>query len=331
MSSDARDVGNAGMKVAITGASGFIGRRLTAIHAARGDEIRVLSRRPSPPPGITLSSAIQYFRGNLADASSIPVAFFNNADILYHCAAELRNEAQMVQVNVDGTHRLTQAAAGKIGRWVQLSSVGVYGPHRDGVITEASAVAPHNIYEHSKAEADYIVAEAGSSGAFATVILRPSIVFGPNMPNRSLFQLARMIQRGWFRLVGPPGASANYIYVDNVIDALDICAHHPAAAGGVFNLSDYRTLEVFVATIASCLGVPAPTGRVPEGLLRGVASLLQWIPGSPLTTSRVDALTVHSRYPSDLLEQRLGYHHRLTMEEALNRTLAPLQTISRKD
>src|SRR5574341_4931 len=63
--------------------------------------------------------------------------------------------------------------------WVQLSSVRVYGPVREGVVDESRPYAPRGEYETTKAESDRLVLEAFERGAFSCTILRPSIDFGP--------------------------------------------------------------------------------------------------------------------------------------------------------
>jgi nucleoside-diphosphate-sugar epimerase len=181
---------------------------------------------------------------------------------------------------------------------------------------------PHNPYERSKAEADRRLIEQASAKGFHYAILRPSNVFGPGMPNRSMRQLAEAIRRGLFFLVGPHGASANYIFVENVIAALFLCATHPRAPGRVFNLSDWRTMEDFVAAIAAAMQVPTPHLRLPATMMRWLASGAQYLPGRPLTPGRIDALTGRVTYPADRIESELGYHHGLTMEEGLACTLA---------
>jgi nucleoside-diphosphate-sugar epimerase len=73
------------------------------------------------------------------------------------------------------------------------------------------------------------------------------------MTNRSLYALVTMIQRDLFFLIGKPGASANYIHVDNVVEALMLYWSMPQAAGQVYNLSDHRTMETFIGVIAQSL------------------------------------------------------------------------------
>lgn len=184
---------------------------------------------------------------------------------------------------------------------------------------------PANDYEMSKAAGDDAVQEVAAGGDFTLTILRPSIVFGRGMSNRSLFQLAAMIRRGLFFFLGPPGASANYVPVENVVDAMLLCAMHPAAVGRTYNLSDWMTMEDFVAAIALASGVPTPRLRLPRAPVRSLAAVTGLIPGSPLSVARVDALTSRCSYPSRRIEMDLGYRHRVGIADALRNLLAITQ------
>jgi nucleoside-diphosphate-sugar epimerase len=291
------------VRVGITGASGFIGSALVRRHLERGDVVCCLTRRPGRP-----HAGVRCVEGDLERPDDRLVRFADGLDVLYHCAGEVIDTARMQAVNVDGVRALLSAAAGRIGRWVQLSSAGVYGPHRTGVISEDTEVAPANVYERTKAEADALVIDAGCRQAIAShVVLRPSIVFGAGMSNRSIAHLIRTIERGLFFFVGAPGASANYIHVANVADALVRCGTLPAAAGRTYNLSDWCTIEDFAGAIADALGRARPRLRVPELPIRCAVRLANRLVTLPLTESRVDALVNRSRYAVGRIQQDLQY------------------------
>ena len=303
------------MIVAVTGGTGFIGKRLVARLLARGDTVRLLTRSPE---SFAHHPGLHAVRCDLSTAQADELAaLLEGAAVLFHCAAQLEDERLMRALHVDGTRRLAEAASGRISHWVQLSSVGVYGPVRDGVVTEESAADPVGEYEVTKAESDRIAAAGAQRGGYSHVILRPSNVFGADMTNLSLFSLVSKIDRGLFFFIGRPGASANYIHVDNVVEALLLCAMHPAARGRTYNLSDYRTMEQLVGTIADALGTPAPRLHVPKALAALLAATFGRMPGFPLTSSRVQALTLRTRYPIARIERELGYRHVVTMEEGL--------------
>lgn len=303
------------MIVAVTGGTGFIGNRLVERLLARGDAVRLVTRRAvsfkdSPLLDVRECDLLTAEVGDLA-------AILQGVDVLYHCAGQLTEMRSMKALHVETTRKLIEAASGRVGRWVQLSSVGVYGPLRNGVVTEATELSPRGEYETTKCEADLLLIGAANTGRISYSILRPSNVYGAGMSNRSLYGLIGMVRRGWFFFIGAPGASANYIHVDNVVDALLMCGTLPQAAGQTYNLSDHRTIEQFVAVIAHSLGKEAPCLRVPEQVIRLMAGLLGNLPGAPLTVARVDALTGRAIYSIDKIKHELGYTHRLSMEDGL--------------
>jgi len=305
------------MIVAITGGTGFIGRGLVLRHLEKGDTVRVLTRQNANDAG--LPDSVLLYHEDLTKSAKKLRSFVEGADLLYHCAAEIRDSILMQTVHIQGTRNLIEAASGNIGHWIQLSSVGVYGPHFNGAVTEETPLNPVGIYETTKSESDNLVIEAAAQGAITFSMLRPSNVFGPSMTNQSLFQMIAMIDKGFFFFVGKPGASANYIHVDNVVEGLIQCGEKDAARSQIYNISDCRTIEEFVAVIADELRKPVPKLRVPEMPVRWMARLCGRLPHFPLTGSRINALTNQSVYSIKRIQYELGYIHQVSMEEGLQR------------
>jgi len=303
------------MIVAITGGTGFIGKRLVLRHLEKGNTVRVLTRREPNETG--LPNNVFLYQEDLTSSVKNLVSFVDGAELLYHCAAEINKPNLMLNVHIQGTRNLIEAASGKIGIWIQLSSVGVYGPHFSGVVTEETPLNPIGIYETTKAESDNLVIEAAARKAITFSMLRPSNVFGPSMTNQSLFQMIGMINKRLFFFIGKPGASANYIHVDNVVEGLVQCGKMDAARGRIYNISDYRTIEEFVTVIADELRKPMPMLRLPETPIRWMAKLCERLPHFPLTESRVNALTNRSVYSIERIQYELGYTHQVPMEDGL--------------
>ena len=302
------------MIVAITGGTGFIGKHLLARHVARGDQVRYLTRRGAAKDTRGASAHI----GDLGRSVDELRRFVRGAEVLYHCAAELRDEVEMHNTNVLGTANLLAAASGEIGRWVQLSSTGVYGSELHGDINEGAEINPVNAYERSKATSDKLVCAAAEKQNLPCVVLRPSNVYGTDMPNQSLFQLIKMIDSGMFFFIGKHGAVANYIQVENVVDALVLCGTGGLPFNGrAYIVSDHRTLEDFVGAIAAALGKKAPQKRLPESLVRAAVALAGSIPKFPLKPSRVDALTNRTVYRADRIGRELGYKNKISLEEGI--------------
>lgn len=313
------------MQAAVTGGRGFIGEQLIMRLVAEGAKVRVLSRRkPLKNP-----LGVEFSEGDLTLPHSDLLRFVDGADVVFHCAAEIHDEYRMHLVNVLGTRRLINAARGCIGRWVQLSSVGVYGPISAGVVTENQPEAPTGKYESTKTEADILVRAAVAEGAFSAVLLRPSNVYGPTMRNRSLFHLIRAVDRGLFFFIGCPGAAANYIHVDNVVEALIRSANAPHTDVGIYNVSDHRSLEDFIGIIAESLGRTVPSLRIPDWLAWSAALAGGWLPGFPLTASRVKALTSRTVYSTHRIETELGYAPVVSMERGLRQMVSAFRDKAR--
>lgn len=290
------------MRVAVTGATGFIGGHVLHRLRADGHEIHALSRHPLPAgPGL------RTFVGDLADSCQDWSAFLDGVEVLFHCAGLSTRNAEVRAVNVEGTLRLAATASRRIRRWVQLSSLGAYGRFQQGTILETTQETPADPYECSRADADRALREMAGRSAFDLVILRPGIVFGPGMPQGFLHQWMRALRRHQFAFIGPKGASAPFIHVEDVARALLSCGFHPAAPGRTFNLALEATVEELVAGLCQGLDCPQPRLRLPLPPMRCLAALGDHWAGFPLTSSRVAALSTRVSYPIVQIQETLGF------------------------
>jgi nucleoside-diphosphate-sugar epimerase len=300
----------------VTGGTGFIGRRLVTRLLKEGIHVRLLTREPEKLQKFWQSKKLDPWKGDLNTPETLQ-GFLRGAINIYHLAGEIRDPNKMQSTHVEGTRCLCEAAAEELKHWIQLSSVGVYGHVRQGIVTEDNRLDPKGVYETTKAESDRLVIQAAERGNFTFSILRPSVVYGPDMPSQSLFQLISMIAKGVFFFIGKEGASVNYIHVDNVIEGLMRCAENPAAKGKIYNLSDNCTLEYLVAIIAKELEKPPPNLRLPETPIRWLTKLFSRFKNFPLTESRIDALTNRSEYSIARVRKEIGYVHKISMDEGI--------------
>lgn len=312
------------MQACVTGANGFIGKSLVDALYRQGFTVKVLTRRP----GCGFQEGIQVVRGDLTSPDCPLARFLAGCDVLFHCAGEIRDVTAMQLLHVDGTQRLLQAAlqesaqTGKKMHWVQLSSVGAYGPPQgtappDRTVTEDTPTRPVGEYEVTKTKADELVLQASEDGVMTYSIVRPSNVFGPKMSNQSLRGLIEMVQRGLFFYVGRHGAVATYVHVDDVVAALMKCAVEPKAKDRIYNLSSDCLLEDLIKHIASSLGVRLPRLRIPESLIRTAVGLVEGWMRIPLSQSRINALVNRTRYPTDRIVSELGFSFSRPMPTAI--------------
>lgn len=312
--------------VAVTGASGFIGRVFLTQLLAEGWRVRMLTREPQK---WVASERVDIFVGDLVETPDWS-RFLLGVDVIIHAAAEIREQELMMAVNVEGPQRLLQAAvACNVPRWVQLSSVGAYGPVFDGCVDEATPERPVGTYEKSKTQFDQLLRETSGRSQLQVCIVRPSNVYGPNMANQSLFQMMRMIRRRWFTYIGPAGASANYVHVNDVARAIVLCATLPQAAGKTYIVSDWTTMENMVQSMAKGMKVETPKRRFGLGIMFFMVRFLQWIPKRPLTVARVRALSCRARYSTQLIEKDLDWRVTVPVVRGMEELTSDLQPIKR--
>ena len=161
--------------VAITGASGIIGKNIIQALKICGYDIRVLSRNESPN-----EKGIELVVGDLSSKESLSI-FLANVDYLFHCAGEKNRPELMFKVNIEGTQNLFDiATTSGLKYFCHISSAGVVGKTHQKWVTEDSSCNPQNEYERTKFEAEKIVCQKIPN--CSTVILRPINVIDNQNP-----------------------------------------------------------------------------------------------------------------------------------------------------
>ena len=153
----------------------MVGSKIVQRLVSHGYKVRALSRsKYFDDPDVEL------FRGGLGDEDVLK-SFLYNASLLFHCAAELKDQSKMWDVNILGTERLLRLIKdSSIEYLCYLSSAGVVGRTNVKWVTEETICKPQYAYEQSKWEAEQLVAQ-GIDGC-RIVILRPTNVVDEKRP-----------------------------------------------------------------------------------------------------------------------------------------------------
>ncbi|MFF6849623.1 NAD-dependent epimerase/dehydratase family protein [Streptomyces antimycoticus] len=235
--------GSAGGRIAVTGASGFIGGRVVERLILGTDaEVRPVVRgfgraaRLAPLPQDRLGFRV----ADLTDASALGRAL-EGCDTVVHCAFGSSGEVdERWAATVDGTARLLAAArAAGVRRVVHLSTVDVYTPTEGAFDEEAPARAvdpADREYEQQKLAAERLALAAAGEG-MDVVVLQPGVVYGPWGGQWTKAQLERPAADFAVLPSGGDGGVCNAVYVDDVVDAVLAACHRPDAAGGRFLLA----------------------------------------------------------------------------------------------
>ena len=235
-----RERAGAGKRVLVTGASGFIGCRLSErLHYGSDWTPRAFIRTPGRAVRLA-RMPIEFAIGDLASPSDLARAL-EGCDAVVHAGIGTSwRESERVAVNVKGTRNLVDAAlrAG-VKRFVHISTIALYGEHANGTITEETPLRPRKgwDYAESKYAAEQIVLEAAARGLPA-IVLRPSVVYGPHNLTIVARPLAHLLQNR-LELVDCRDVPSNTIYVDNLCFGIQQALESaPHLSGQVFLMND---------------------------------------------------------------------------------------------
>ena len=315
------------MKVALTGATGYTGGALLAALAARGDEVAALARpgaRRPPAPA-------RWVEGDLSDPAAL-ARLVDGAEAVVHVAAVYRTaghpDAYYRDVNVDGTARLLEAAAAAgARRFVHTSTVGVHGDVKAAPADEDAEMAPTDVYQRTKAEAEALALDLGRSRGIEVTVVRPGAIYGP--AETRLLKLFRAIARGRYAIVGSGRPTYHLVYIDDLVEGFLLALEHPRAAGEAFILAGPRAVsqEELARLIAKHTGGRVLPFRIPAAPLQLAGDLCEavCVPFGlepPLHRRRVDFWTKNRSFSIEKARRLLGYAPKVDVEEGIARTAA---------
>lgn len=299
------------MLIAVTGASGFIGRQAVTDLVAAGCRVRTLHNRTQPP---SLDNQ-EVVRGSLDDPRAL-ARFVDGADCVVHCAGRVAGRsAEFERTNVDGTANLARAAAeAGVARMLSISSLAAREPE----------ISP---YAHSKRMAEAAI--AGTPG-LAWDVFRPPAVYGPG-DTRILIYL-RLLKRRLALMVADPGARTSLIHVEDLSRAICDWVRAGSAEGRIYEIADprsegYSWYEI-TDVAAQELGVAPRYAHPPAAVLRLTSHLLPALArlsgDAPfLTPGKLREL----RHPDWVcrdraFERQSGWRPRIRLEKGLRATIA---------
>jgi nucleoside-diphosphate-sugar epimerase len=306
------------MRIAITGADGYVGRHAVAAVRAAGHDALPLVRQLRSG-----SDAAARAVGDIGpDTVWAPVV--RGCDVLIHLAAavhesgpeNLDREARMRRVNVEATARLAREAARRgVRRVVVVSSIKVMGETSSRPFVESDAPRPVGAYATSKRDAELALWKATSEANLEGVVLRPPLVYGPGVGANFRALLALCDTPLPLPLAGA-GALRSLLFVGNLADALRVAATHPDAAGETFFVNDDSDVSVadLVARLRQRFGRPRRLFTAPRATLRGLARLVGRDSAFARLFEPLQASTAH-------LRSRLSWTPPFTVDEGLDSTV----------
>lgn len=259
------------MRFLITGAAGFLGSALANRLVKEGHSVRGLDDLSTGDPAV-LSPDVHFTRGDVNDRPKL-WTLLQDVDCVYHLAARVLVPESVLypreynQVNVGGTVSLMEAMRDVgVRRVVFISSGAVYGNQEKQPVREDAQPNPRSPYAVSKLAAEYYVRTIGALWGIETVCLRVFNAYGPGQhlppvhaPVMLTF-LRQALQNGTLVLHGEGQQTRDYVYVDDVVNAMLAASTAPGVDRLTINVGSGQ--ETSVKELARL--VIAVTGTHPE-------------------------------------------------------------------
>lgn len=262
--------------IAITGASGYIGRHLIASLASSEDiRVKVLARAQSEKSGTEQwPERVEIVQGDLNDADSLQDLLEPGCTVVN--LVYLWDAGEQANLEVIG-NLLDACAAAGIGRLIHCSTAAVSGRVADDRITEETPCRPITEYGITKLKVEQMIL-ATAKGRFDAAILRPTAVFGPGA--EPLKKLAADLLHGsrWRNYLKSclfGRRRMNLVHIANVVAALEYLIRREAPVGGeAFIVSDdaapnnnFADVERYLIDSLGAPAYPLPRLPLPLGLL----------------------------------------------------------------
>jgi UDP-glucose 4-epimerase len=308
--------------VLVTGATGFIGRRLVGALRARGVSVRALARETRRAKA--LWPDVTAIGEDLSNPSDLDSAC-RGVDTVFHLASasEGADDAH-TRVTIEGTRRLLEALARtRVRRFVFFSSVKAMGEGTHGCVDESAQERPTTSYGRAKLAAEKSILEAGRRHGIHVCILRLPLVYGRDNAG-SIPRMIAAIDRGRFPPLPDIANKRSMVHVDDVVQAASLALESKRASGQIYIVTDgrvYSTRELYTL-ICRTLARPVPPWTVPAAVLRGLAKigdLIGRLRGRPFTfdSATLDKLLGTACYSSAKIASELGYRPTHTLIDGI--------------
>lgn len=255
-----------GLKVFVTGGTGFIGSHLVEALIEKGIKVRVFARDRKKSKDLFREN-VEIVEGDLLDSTSIERGV-KGVDIVFHLASVINvgnvSDDYYYKVNVEGTKNLLKASLKEnVKKFIFSSSVNVYPPISKEKLTEDSPCAPDEILGKAKLEAEKIIKNFCENSGLNFVNLRISRVYGPR--DLSLLKLFKQINSGLFFMIGNGNGLIQPIFVKDVVEALMLSAEKDEIKNEIIIIagSEILTKREFCNEIAMVLGRHIPSFYIP--------------------------------------------------------------------
>lgn len=319
------------MKALVTGATGFLGGALVRRLNNMGWDVTALGRNVSKIDQLE-SEGIRAFQLDLKDKNAMAAAC-KDQEIVFHCAAfpsPWGSFEKFYQANVIGTRNVIRGCEEhKVKRFVYVSTPSLYFGYSSRMNVKETDVLPEPVsnYAATKILAEQEVDEAFAKG-LPTITIRPRGIFGPGDTVISPRLIPRL-RSGRLPIIGDGANVVDLTYIENVVDALLLCAESPTnTLGKKYNISNDEPIKLWewLKKICDELGFQYPKIKISYPVAHGLAAALEAActlipthPEPPLTRMAVNMIANSTTLDITAARRDLGYSPRVSVDEGFDK------------
>ena len=297
------------MKFLVTGSTGFIGSRLLGLLNTIECDIRLLARFQVNNYETILCNLGQ---------DRIPNHTLESIDTVFHLAGFAHDvqghskvEGLYRAINVESTVELARLAVRNgVKKFIFISSVKAGAlPLYGECANEEYRGESDGIYGKTKQEAELELLKIGKESGMCVSIVRPSLVYGPNVKGNLQLMLSG-VKKGWFPPLPETNNKKSMIHVDDLVQAILLISKDQRANGEIFIATDgiaYSSRDIY-DSMCNVLGKSNPKWSVPK-IFFDILSLL-----SPRIKYKIKKLFGNEYYSSAKLE-KLGFKAKKTLKD----------------
>jgi nucleoside-diphosphate-sugar epimerase len=321
--------------VLLTGAEGFIGKRLKFFLESSGYNVKSAVWKKNK--NYKKFSHNDFCFERIDSQTDWSNAFKSeNIDTVIHLAARVHilketskdPFTEFFSVNCQGTKKLAEEASkNNVRRFIFLSTIGVNGNFTvDAPFSEKSKVSPKNYYSISKYLAELELLKIQKQTGMEVVILRPPLVYGPEV-GANFLKLLNLVNKTKFLPFKNVSNKKSFIYLDNLCHAILLCIENKKAGGEIFLISDSMDISTkdLVLKIAESMDKKIKLFSLPDTFVQKIF----YLSGRPST---YDSLWKSLEIDSSKINMSLGFKPRVSFDNGVYLTVENyLRTIKQKN
>ena len=318
------------MKIAITGATGFLGKSLAEDLASKGHELYLHARSEEKSEAIK-NLATKLIVSDICDEDAIK-ELVTDADVVVHTVSNFRSASgppeSYTEINLNGTiNTFERAREAGVKRFVHISTIGVLGDIKECPASETTEFNPGDNYQKTKLEAELYCRKQAEDESLEMklAVIRPCSLYGPG--DMRMLKMFRMLKKGTFFVVGACDANFHAVYIDDLIAGIELAIDDDSNNEVYIMGGDkYISLKDYITIAAHAVGAKYPWIKIPFAPMYALSAVVEFacVPFGiepPIFRRRVKFYRNNRAFDISKAKRELGYSPAIPLEEGMKRTV----------